>query len=313
MIVIEGLKSDLRFENLVLTVGSFDGVHRGHQILLERLRSVADSIGGVAGVLTFEPHPRRFLSPDDDTIRLITTSGEKLRQLELAGVDVVFVVPFTEEFSRTTSEAFIRDVLIKELNVKCLVVGYDHHFGRGRKGSSEDLKKFGLRIENISEEDIDDIAISSTRIRRALVNGNVKLASMLLGHNYSVSGCVVRGNQLGRTMGFPTANLEIEDVYMLIEHRGVYAVKVEVEGVMYSGMCNIGVRPTFNLSDVIYEVNIFDFDKDIYGEEIRIEFIDKIRDEMKFDSKEELMTQLKRDMNVVQLKISEYELPLCSS
>lgn len=313
MIVIEGLKSDLRFENLVLTVGSFDGVHRGHQILLERLRSVADSIGGVAGVLTFEPHPRRFLSPDDDTIRLITTSGEKLRQLELAGVDVVFVVPFTEEFSRTTSEAFIRDVLIKELNVKCLVVGYDHHFGRGRKGSSEDLKKFGLRIENISEEDIDDIAISSTRIRRALVNGNVKLTSMLLGHNYSVSGCVVRGNQLGRTMGFPTANLEIEDVYMLIEHRGVYAVKVEVEGVMYSGMCNIGVRPTFNLSDVIYEVNIFDFDKDIYGEEIRIEFIDKIRDEMKFDSKEELMTQLKRDMNVVQLKISEYELPLCSS
>lgn len=313
MIVIEGLKSDLRFENLVLTVGSFDGVHRGHQILLERLRSVADSIGGVAGVLTFEPHPRRFLSPDDDTIRLITTSGEKLRQLELAGVDVVFVVPFTEEFSRTTSEAFIRDVLIKELDVKCLVVGYDHHFGRGRKGSSEDLKKFGLRIENISEEDIDDIAISSTRIRRALVNGNVKLASMLLGHNYSVSGRVVRGNQLGRTMGFPTANLEIEDVYMLIEHRGVYAVKVEVEGVMYSGMCNIGVRPTFNLSDVIYEVNIFDFDKDIYGEEIRIEFIDKTRDEMKFDSKEELMAQLKSDMNVVKLKIREYESPSCSS
>lgn len=299
MTIIEGLRSDSRFENLVLTVGSFDGVHLGHQKLLHKLREVADCIGGVAAVLTFDPHPRRFLSPDDDTIRLITPNSEKMRQLAAAGVDVVFVVKFTEEFSHLSSEEFIREVLIKQLGVKCIVIGYDHHFGNGRRGSCEDLRTFGLQVERISEEDIDDIAVSSTRIRKALAIGDVSKAGLFLGHNYSVSGLVVHGNQLGRTMGFPTANLEIEDVYMLIEHRGVYAVKVEVKGVVYKGMCNIGVRPTFNLSDLVYEVNIFDFDSDIYGEIIRVEFVDKIRDEMRFNSKEELMAQLELDRSIV--------------
>jgi riboflavin kinase/FMN adenylyltransferase len=236
---------------------------------------------------------------------MLNTLDEKIDLLENAGIDNLIIHPFTKEFSRTSSVEFVRDILVNKIGTKKLVIGYDHHFGRNREGSFEHLKEFGpvygFDVEEISALDIDEVNVSSTKIRKALEEGDVQAANTFLSYSYPLTGKVIRGEKLGRSIGYPTANIDIEESIKLIPANGVYAVKVKVEGKQFSGMLNIGVRPTVSQSqEKSVEVNIFDFDRDIYDEEITVEFIQRIRDEKKFDSSEELAGQLKRDKEACQ-------------
>ena len=235
-------------KNPVVTTGTFDGVHLGHQKIISRLIDVAKEEQGETVLLTFYPHPRMVLFPDDNELKLLNTQQEKIRLLEKYGIDHLIIHPFTKEFSRLTSVEFVRNILVNSIHTKRLVIGYNHHFGRNREGSFEHLKEFGpvygFDVEEIPAKDIDHIEISSTKIRQALQAGEVEVAATYLGHTYSVSGKVVQGKQLGRTIGYPTANILMEDKYKLIPADGVYAVKVELNGVMYQGMLNVGNNPT---------------------------------------------------------------------
>lgn len=285
--------------NAVATQGTFDGVHIGHQKILERLGNIAKQKNGETVLLTFFPHPRMVLQPDDNTLRLLHTEAEKIEHMEKAGIDHLLIIPFTKEFSRQTSYEFVRDVLVNKVGVKTLVIGYDHRFGKNREGNMEDLKQyateFNFEVEEIPAQDIDDITVSSTKIRNALVHGDVDTAKRYLGYNYPVSGKVVEGNSVGKKIGFPTANIIVEKTYKLIPGDGVYAVLVNVDGETHGGMANIGNQPTFDNRPHAFEVNIFGFDKNIYNKDITIEFVSRIRSEMKFDSVDSLITQLNRD------------------
>ena len=284
----------------VLTTGTFDGVHVGHQTILNRLIHIAKKNNGESVILTFYPHPRKVLY-DDHELKLITTQNEKLNLLEKSGVDHVVVQPFTKEFSRFTSIEFIRDVLVKELNTKKLVIGYDHHFGRNREGTFNHLKEcsslYGFEVEEIPVFEVNEVNVSSTKIRNALQIGNVKMASSFLLRNYTLEGRVVEGEKLGRELGYPTANILVKESYKLIPKEGVYAVKIILQNTIHLGMLNIGYKPTFNKGNLSIEVNIFDFNEHIYGELIQVEFVDRIRNEKKFNSKKELIQQLKIDRN----------------
>ena len=287
-------------KNPVVTTGTFDGVHFGHQKIIDRLKSVATKIGGESVLLTFHPHPRMVLFPDDEDLKLLSTREEKIKRLESAGLDHLIIYPFSRKFSRRTATEYVRDLLVNEIGVKSLVIGYDHQFGRNREGDFEQLIElagiYDFKLEEIPAQELDDVKVSSTKIRNALFQGDVKTASKYLGHDYKVSGIVVKGRQLGRELGFPTANISVLDRYKLIPGNGVYAVRVKVNKKNFKGMLNIGYRPTVGgLFKATMEVNIFEFNENIYGHFIGVEFVKRLRDEIKFDSVEELKIQLELD------------------
>jgi riboflavin kinase/FMN adenylyltransferase len=298
--IYQGIEQFEKLENGVVTTGTFDGVHIGHRTILSRLNEVAKKMKGESVLLTFYPHPRMVLQEDAE-LRLINTIDEKTKLLEQAGIDHLIIHPFTKAFSRTTSLEFVRDILVNQIGTKKLVIGYDHHFGRNREGSFEHLKEYGpvygFEVEEISAQDIESVNVSSTKIRKALVAGDVKTANTYLGHHFQLNGVVVHGNKVGRELGYPTANIDIQNKYKLIPAEGVYAVKVNLGDGSYGGMLNIGRRPTINSGngEQSIEVNIFEFKKEIYGEKIQLELIERIRDEKKFDNKEELIAEMQKD------------------
>ena len=293
---IEDFKS---IPNPVVTTGTFDGVHLGHQKIISRLKEIAKTENGETVLLTFYPHPRMVLFPDDNELKMLNTQQEKIALLEQYGIDHLIIYPFTKEFSRLTSVEFVRNILVNTIQTKRLVIGYNHHFGRNREGSFEHLKEYGplygFDVEEIPAKDIDSIEISSTKIRNALLSGDVKTANNYLGHNFSITGKVVGGKKLGRTLGYPTANIDINDKYKIIPADGVYAVNVIHDGKIFEGMLNIGNNPTVEGKGRSIEVNIFNFDKEIYGDDATIIFIERLRDEVKFNGLEQLKEQLAKD------------------
>jgi riboflavin kinase/FMN adenylyltransferase len=286
-------------KNAIVSQGTFDGVHLAHKKIIERLKQIASIKNGETVIITFEPHPRIVLFPLDHGLQLLSTLSEKINLLEKAGVDHLIILPFTKEFSRQSSDQFIRNILVNKINTNTLVIGYDHRFGKNREGSFEHLKTssslYGFEVEEIPEQDIDDIAVSSTKIRQALLNNDIQTAQKYLGNSYSLEGIVIKGKQLGRTIGYPTANIEIENSYKLIPQDGVYAVWVWYNKARFGGMLNIGNNPTVKDKGRTIEVNIFDFDKEIYTESLKIEFVNKLRNEEKFNGLEALKNQLHLD------------------
>lgn len=299
MILHNSIDRIFNIQNAVLTTGTFDGVHLGHRKIIERLNDVARSIGGESVILTFFPHPQIMLNPDDYSLKLLNSHQEKITLLEQAGIDHVIEIPFTKEFSSLSSDEFIHDILVRKLGVKHLVIGYDHHFGKGRSGNFSSLKAneklYGFEVEEIPALDIESIAVSSTKIRKVLSSGDIVTANSFLGYNYFMSGNVVGGRKIGREMGFPTANIEVTDPHKLIPAKGVYVVRVLHSGQMYMGMLSIGTNPTIGGGDLRIEVNIFNFEKDIYSEELCVYFVDKMRDEQKFSDIAALKKQLEKD------------------
>ena len=287
------------FKNAVITIGTFDGVHKGHQKLISRINELAAQHNGESIIVTFHPHPRLVINPEDKTLKLLNTTEEKVALLSQYKVDNVVVVPFSRDFSEQEAETYITDFLIKSFHPSHIVIGYDHKFGRNRVGDFGLLDKYkaqyGYVLEAISKEMLDDIAISSTKIRHSLQSGDIAIANELLGHNYTISGIVVKGLQNGRKLGYPTANLQVTDTNKLIPGTGIYAVKVQYDKKVYKGMLSIGFNPTFEGKEQTIEVNILDFDKDIYGETITLELIDFIRHEKKFNSLEELILAIDND------------------
>lgn len=284
----------------IVTIGTFDGVHLGHQKILKHLQELKQQTGLKTVVLTFDPHPRKVLFPEQKDLKLITLVDEKLELLEKYGVDVTVVYPFSKTFSELDSEMYVRDILMRQLNVKHLVIGYDHKFGKNRQGDINTLRSFsaecGFTIEEISAKDIDNIAISSSRIRKALEEGNLGLASDYLGHPFFLNGGVVKGKQLGRTLGYPTANIRPNEEEKILPQTGVYFVALNVLGDNYYGMMSVGYNPTTDSDHTIkLEVNIFDFNADIYGQNVKLIFLKRLRDEKKFANLNELKAQLHRD------------------
>jgi len=286
-------------KNAVVTIGTFDGVHLGHRKIIARIRELADALGGETAVLTFFPHPRMILHPEDQNIKLINTINEKAGLLQQLGIDHLIITPFSRDFSNQPAEDYIRDVLVNKIGTKKIVIGYDHHFGKDRQGGLKDLMQlgpvYGFDVVEIPEQDINEVAVSSTRIRQALLSGKIDLANEFLGYPFFITGKVTRGDQIGRTIGYPTANILVEENYKLIPSDGIFAAKVKVNGEEYIGMAYIGSRPTISGITRNIEVNIFDFDKEIYGQQIRLEFYHFIRHDVKFSSLDELTAQLGRD------------------
>ena len=287
----------------IVTTGTFDGVHFGHRKIIKRLRQLAHDSAGETVLLTFFPHPRIVLFPDDHGLSLLNTMEEKEALLEEAGIQHLIIHPFTKEFSRLSSINFVRDILVNQLNTHKLVIGYNHHFGRNREGSFEHLKEFapvyGFEVEEIPAQLLDDVGVSSTKIRKALSSGAVAQAAEFLGYHYCISAQVVHGNAIGRSLDFPTANLQLNDELKLIPQNGVYAVWVVVQDVRYKGMMNIGVKPTFENQKRTLEVHILGFDQHIYGSEIKVEFVQKVREEIKFESASLLHQQLLSDRDEI--------------
>jgi riboflavin kinase/FMN adenylyltransferase len=285
--------------NAVVTSGTFDGVHVGHQKILSRLREVASKNAGETVVLTFWPHPRLVLYPNDTDLKLLNTFEEKADLLKEQHINHLIRIPFTKEFSQLSSEEFITSILVDKIGTKKLVIGYDHHFGKNREGSFEQLKvngpKYGFDVEEILRQDVDHVTVSSTKIRKALETSDIETATHLLGRPYSICGRVVKGDKIGRMMGFPTANIELDSAHKLIPADGIYAVSVHHEHKSYGGMLYIGYRPTVGGNRKSIEVNIFDFEKEIYGESLMLKFHTLIRTDSTFNDLEELKDQLVKD------------------
>ncbi len=301
----------------IVTIGTFDGVHLGHQKILSRLQQLKQKHGLKAVVLTFEPHPRKVLFPDQKDLKLITLVDEKLNLLENYGVDVTVVYPFDKSFSYFEAREYIEKILLKSLKVKYLVIGYDHKFGHDRTGDIKVLKQFskeyGYEVEEIPALDIDHSAISSSKIRQAIEHGNIDLANNYLGHYFFLYAKVIPGKQLGRKLGFPTANLKIEGKDKLIPKIGVYFVEIIIKGSKYFGMMNIGFNPTTDSDrNIKLEVNIFNFSDDIYDETVCINFLKYLRDEKKFDTFDELVLELHEDKKKCLVLIEEINKTLCS-
>ncbi|MCJ8292549.1 MAG: bifunctional riboflavin kinase/FAD synthetase [Crocinitomicaceae bacterium] len=305
MKLYQGFDQLLDIPNPVLTIGTFDGVHIGHQKIIQQLNREAEAVGGESVLFTFYPHPRMVLYPESHGLRLIQTQAEKMDKLRRMGLQNIIVHPFTKEFSRLTAVEFVRDYLVNRLKVKKLVIGYDHQFGKNREGSIEFLKEvapiYGFEVEEISAQEVNEVNISSTKIRNAILAGDMDLAKSYLGEPFELYGKVIRGNALGRSIGFPTANLDIESEIKLIPKLGVYAVNVVLaDGTFKEGMMNIGVRPTIaNHDDLSIEVNLFDFEGDLYDQYITVQLLSRFRDEMKFDSIPDLQEQLNHDKETI--------------
>tara|TARA_Y100000385_G_C13068793_1_gene627986 strand:- start:787 stop:1728 length:942 start_codon:yes stop_codon:yes gene_type:complete len=301
MNIFQGFEHLEGIVNPVLTIGVFDGVHVGHQKIIEQLNREAELIGGESVLFTFYPHPRMVLYPESHELRLIQTQAEKIDKLRRIGLKNIIVHPFTLEFSRLTAVEFVRDYLVNRLNVKKLVIGYDHQFGKNREGSitflKEVAKTYNFEVIEIDAQEVDEVNISSTKIRNAIMEGDMELANTYLGEPFELNGKVVEGEALGKSLGFPTANLDIESEIKLIPKLGVYAVNVVLSnGSIQEGMMNIGLRPTIaNHHDLSIEVNLFDFSGDLYNEYVTVQFLSRFRDELKFDSILELKEQLAKD------------------
>lgn len=282
----------------VLTIGTFDGVHIGHQKIIQRVIEEARRLGGSSVLLTFFPHPRTVLQ-QDSSIQLLHTLDEKKEILARLGLDVLIVHPFSMEFSRLTALEFVRDLLVHSLKVQKIIIGYDHRFGRNRNANIQDLIAYGdtfnFEVEEIPAQAIEEVSVSSTKIRKALWEGNVKKAHHFLGYPYLVSGEVVRGRGQGRDFGFPTANIRVADNSKLIPAKGVYVVSAEIDGHWYHGMMNIGFNPTFDGTEFSLEVYFFDWEGDLYGRVLQIYFWERLRAEERFGSADELIGQLKKD------------------
>lgn len=288
-----------RLNNAVTTIGTFDGVHYGHQKIIKRLCELAAATGGESVILTFFPHPRLIIDPENQDLKMINTIEEKAQILAGLGVDHLIITPFTRDFSNLSPAAYIQHILVETIGTKQLIVGYDHRFGKDRAGGMDDLVRmsavYGYQIEEIGEQDINDVAVSSTKIRDSLLSGDVALASSYLGYRFSLYGPVIKGDKIGRTIGYPTANIFIEQPYKLIPSDGIYAVTVEMDNKSYEAMAYIGQRPTINGMTRNIEVNIFDFDREIYGQYIRMNFCAFLRHDVKFTGLEALKQQLQQD------------------
>ena len=290
--------------NPVVTIGTFDGVHLGHQKILQSLLDEAQRMDGESVLLTFYPHPRMILYPESHGMKLLQTQAEKMEKLAEFGLQNLIIYPFSFDFSRLTALEFVRDILVNKLHVRKIVIGYDHQFGKNREGNIQYLKDiadtYEFEVIEIPAQDIDEVKISSTKIREALLKGDVKRAAVFLGQCYQLSGKVIRGRAMGRTIGYPTANIEVNSDLKLVPGIGVYAVEVYVEGKTLRGMLNIGRRPTVVSTDnVNLEVHILDFQEDIYDKMITLRFIERVRDEQKFESVEALKQQLQKDEKFV--------------
>jgi riboflavin kinase/FMN adenylyltransferase len=285
--------------NTVVTIGTFDGVHLGHQKILRETAKKATEYGGRNFLITFHPHPRTVVSKNYK-MKLLTTTEEKVKLLERYGIQNVYVINFTKEFAALSSEDFVREIICGKIGAKHLVIGYDHKFGKDRKGNEQLLQelgeKFDFDVSSVPPVEMDGEIISSTLIRRNLLAGKVQKANRMLGREYSIEGKVVKGSMRGRTLGFPTANIEIDSAEKLIPSNGVYVVKLKIREEIKFGMLNIGFRPTFGDGEELFiEVHIFDFDEEIYNFKLRIEFLEYLRPEIKFGNKEELIRQINKD------------------
>ena len=298
--------SDIRqlpfFKNAVITIGTFDGVHIGHRQIIELMQTEAARVTGETVIITFDPHPRQVIATDQPPVFLLNTLKEKIELLQNFEIDHLVIVPFTSAFADQTAEAYIEDFLVNTFHPHTIIIGYDHHFGRGRSGNYKLLEEkaieFNYLVKEIPVYMLQDITISSTKIREALLQADIVTASGFLGYNYFFSGNVVEGNKLGRTIGYPTANIQVEDENKLIPGNGVYAVEVsrtQTPAVKLKGMMNIGTRPTIGGIHSVIEVNIFDFDEDIYGESLRITLKKHLRSEQKFNGLDALKDQLAKD------------------
>ena len=290
--------------NPVLTIGTFDGVHLGHQKIVKHLNDEAQKIGGESVLFTFFPHPRMVLYPDSHGVKLIQTQAEKLAKLERMGLQNIIIFPFTLEFSRLTALEFVRDFLVNKLHVKQMVIGYDHQFGKNREGTIDYLRDisetYDFGVTEISAREIDEVNVSSTKIRNALKSGEVETANAYLGEEFELNGTVVRGKGRGRGFGFPTANIQLENDLKLIPGNGVYIVNVKLSDARtFLGMLNIGTNPTVSDENKqSLEVHLLDFNEDLYGQKIEVRFLKRLREEVKFESVEQLIDQIKEDETV---------------
>lgn len=293
----------------VVTIGTFDGVHLGHRKIIQRLIDSAKKQSLQTALLTFYPHPRMVLQQSDD-LKLINTIDERKHILKETGLEHLIIHPFTLEFSRLTARAYVEDILVKGLNAKKIVIGYDHHFGRNRTADINDLKAFGeefnFEVDEISKQDIEDVAVSSTKIRKSLENGDLEKANEFLSRPFFISGEIVKGKRLGRQMGYPTANLKISESYKLIPREGVYVVVSEIGGQRYYGMMNIGTNPTVGGQNQSIETYFFDLDKNLYEMHLQIQLLKRIRSEMKFENLDALIKAMKADEAFAQDFIKNY-------
>lgn len=301
----------------VVTVGTFDGVHRGHQQILNRLKEQATNCGGESVLVTFHPHPRIFFSPDDKHLKLINTRQDKISLLNAAGIDHLVLLPFNKQTAAMSFEQFVREILVKGIGTRHLVVGYDHQFGRNREGNFAHLQALGqvynFQVEQLKPITLNEAPISSTRIRQALLAGDINRANQLLGYEYHMYGRVVYGNQIGKSIGFPTANIDLRDKNKLVPGNGVYAVRIDWNGELFEGMGNIGIRPTIDQDLLTIEVNIFNFHRDIYSDYLTVYFVERTRDEVKFRNLNELRNQLQKDKKTVKEALQKLNPPAPSS
>lgn len=285
----------------VITIGTFDGVHSGHRYIIQQLQETAAACDGETVIITFDPHPREVLQPGGPPVKLLTTLDEKIELLSKEGIDHLVIVPFTREFSELSAQAYLEEFLIEKFNPHTIIIGYDHRFGHNREGGLELLEaeqnRYGFQLVEIPQQVVHDLAVSSTKIRKSLQEGNIQLANELLGYPYFVEGTVVHGDKMGRQLGFPTANIAVSDVRKLIPVEGIYAIRVYLDrqSAPLNGVMSIGTRPTFNGADLRVEAHIFDFSQEIYDKVIRVELISYIRANQKFDNIDALVTQMHKD------------------
>ncbi len=303
MNIYHGL-SDYTFSKpIALTIGSFDGVHHGHQEIIHRLREDAERLGCLSAIMTFTPHPRIVLNRDKENLRLLNTDLEKQELMRHFGIDILFFMPFNQQFLSQSAQTFLHDMLLNTLKTKHIVLGYDHRFGNNREGDVHFLKEqavqYGYSVDEISRQEVDDMAVSSTKIRQALEAGEIGLANKMLGYSYGLTGKVVRGDRIGRTLGYPTANLQISDRYKQLPANGVYACEAQVGQDWLPAMCYIGNRPTINGLTNNVEVNILDWEGDLYDTELRIRFVAQVRGDIKFSSLAALKSQIQEDEFVI--------------
>jgi riboflavin kinase/FMN adenylyltransferase len=296
--IVNSIKSFSANKPTIVTIGTFDGVHLGHKKILEQIVENAHSQNCESLVLTFFPHPRTILQADSE-MKQLNTLAEKTNLLSALGIDNLVIHAFDAAFSRLTAEEFVKQVLVDTFKIKKIIIGHDHRFGRNRTANIDDLiefgNKFGFEVEEISAKQINEVSISSTKIRNALTEGNIELANNYLGYYYSLTGIVSKGKQLGRTIGFPTANIKIVEEYKLIPQNGVYIVQSNLDGIMYHGMMNIGTRPTVDGTTQTIEIHFFDFQKELYNQKITISLLHRMRSEQKFESVDALKKQLDKD------------------
>lgn len=297
LVFLDDVKRD---NNTVLTVGTFDGVHEGHKVLIESVLEKAEEHHARSTIVTFDPHPRDIINPGSSGIKLLSTLPERCELLADLGIDQMVVIPFDRDFSLMSSETFVRDIIWKKIGVKEFVIGYDHQFGKDREGSIDTVRKLGKELNFnahvVSRQEVENKTVSSTTIRKALQeDGDVKQAAKFLGRYYILNGTVVHGDKRGKKIGYPTANIQIDKDKKIIPKKGVYAVWTRVDTGYHAAMMNIGNRPTFSGEELTMEVHIFSFDEDIYGKEVQVQFVDRLRDERSFGGVEQLKDQLNKD------------------